>query len=171
MNGRPRIALVVARAENGAIGLKGDLPWRLRDDLAFFKQATMGKPILMGRRTWESIGRPLPGRRNIVISETLGAAQGAEVARSLDEAMDLVRDASEVAIIGGAQLYAAALPMADVIYLTRVLAEVEADTFLPGFPPAGWRCVETLGEQRRDERNEHPFVIERYEPLSLKAEG
>lgn len=171
MSGRPRIALVVARAENGAIGLKGDLPWRLRDDLAFFKQATMGKPILMGRRTWESIGRPLPGRRNIVVSSTLGAVEGVEVVRSLDEALGLVRDAAEVAIIGGAQLYAAALPTADVIYLTRVLAEVEGDTFLPGFPPTDWRCVETLGERQPDERNEHAFVIERYEPRSSKMES
>lgn len=165
MSDQPRIALVVACAENGVIGRDGGLPWRLRDDLAFFKRVTLGKPIIMGRRTWESIGRPLPGRRNIVVSRTLSKAPtGVELATSLDDALRLVRDTEEVSVIGGATLYESCLPLADVIYLTRVEANVEGDTLLYDFPPAGWQRVEELGRQDADERNEFSFVIERYEP-------
>ena len=135
----PRLTLIVARARNGVIGASGGLPWRLPEDLAFFKRTTMGHPIVMGRKTWESIGRPLPGRRSIVITRnrTFSPA-GAEVAHSLDEAIALCRDSDEIFVIGGAQLYADALPRADRLLLTEIHADFEGDTHLPAPSPARW---------------------------------
>ncbi len=108
-----RLNLIVAVARNGVIGRNGALPWRLPEDLAHFKRTTMGSPIIMGRKTWESIGRPLPGRRNIVVSRSKNlAANGAEIAADLDAALALCADATEAFVIGGAQLYSAARPRA-----------------------------------------------------------
>jgi dihydrofolate reductase len=136
----PRLTLIVARARNGVIGRDGRLPWRLPEDLAFFKRTTMGHPIVMGRRTWESIGRPLPGRRNIVVSRQAGfAVAGAEVAASLAEALRLCEGGGEVFVIGGAQLYAEALPRADRLIVTEVDADFEGDTHWPAPDPAHWR--------------------------------
>lgn len=133
----PRLTLIVARARNGVIGASGGLPWRLPEDLAFFKRTTMGHPIVMGRKTWESIGRPLPGRRSIVVTRDRGfAAAGAEVVHSLDEAIALCRGSDEIFVIGGAQLYAEALPRADRLLLTEIHADFEGDTHLPA-PSAG----------------------------------
>lgn len=127
-----RISLIVARARNGVIGANGALPWRLPEDLAHFKRATMGHPILMGRKTWQSIGRPLPGRRSIVVTRDVGfRADGAEVAHSLDEALALAADAAEVFVIGGAQLYAEALPRADRVLLTALDADFNGNTLFP----------------------------------------
>jgi dihydrofolate reductase len=135
----PRLSLIVARARNGVIGRAGTLPWRLPEDLAFFKRTTMGHPIVMGRRTWESIGRPLPGRRSIVVSRQAGfAAAGAEVAASLDEALRLCDGSAEVFVIGGAQLYAEALPRADRLIVTEIDADFEGDTHWPAPDPAQW---------------------------------
>jgi len=135
----PRLTLILARARNGVIGASGGLPWRLPEDLAFFKRTTMGHPIVMGRKTWESIGRPLPGRRSIVITRnrTFSPA-GAEVAHSLDEAIALCRDSDEIFVIGGAQLYADALPRADRLLLTEIHADFEGDTYLPAPSPEDW---------------------------------
>jgi len=136
----PRITLIVARARNGVIGRDGKLPWRLPEDLAFFKRTTMGQPIVMGRRTWESIGRPLPGRRNIVVSRRAGfLADGVETAPSLDEALRLCADSEEVFVIGGAQLYAEALPRAGRLIVTEIDADFEGDTHWPAPEPAQWR--------------------------------
>jgi len=136
----PRITLIVARARNGVIGRDGTLPWRLPEDLAFFKRTTMGHPIVMGRRTWESIGRPLPGRRNIVVSRRPRfAATGAEVVPSLGEALRLCDGSAELFVIGGAQLYAEALPGADRLIVTEIDTDFEGDTHWPAPDPARWR--------------------------------
>ena len=136
----PRVTLILARARNGVIGAKGGLPWRLPEDLAFFKRTTMGHPIVMGRKTWESIGRPLPGRRSIVVTRDPNfAATGAEVVSSLDEAIRLCSDTDEIFVIGGAQLYAEALGRADRLLLTELDADFEGDTFLPAPSADVWR--------------------------------
>lgn len=132
-----RISLVAAVARGGVIGRDGRLPWRLPEDARHFRDATMGHPVVMGRRTWESIPdsfRPLPGRRNVVVTRTPGwHAEGAERAGSLEDALGLVRDDEHVFVIGGAELYAAALPLADELLLTEIDADVEGDTFFPAW--------------------------------------
>ena len=139
----PRVTLIVARARNGVIGAGGTLPWRLPEDLAHFKRTTMGHPIVMGRKTWESIGRPLPGRRSIVVTRQAGyAAPGAEVAASLDEALRLCDGAPEVFVVGGAQLYAEALPRAQRLIVTEIDADFAGDTFWPAPDPAQWRVAQ-----------------------------
>ncbi len=141
------LSVIVAAAENGVIGREGGLPWRLSADLKRFKRITMGHPMVMGRKTWESIGRPLPGRTSIVVSRQDGydpGVAGVLTAADLDGALKLAAAApggEEVFVIGGAQLYAAALPRADKLYLTRVHAEVEGDVFLPEVDWAAWRVV------------------------------
>lgn len=135
----PRVTLIVARARNGVIGASGGLPWRLPEDLAFFKRTTMGHPIVMGRKTWESIGRPLPGRRSIVVTRDRNfVAAGAEVVHSLDEAIQRCADTEEIFVIGGAQLYAEALSRAERLLMTEIDADFEGDTFLPVTAAADW---------------------------------
>ncbi len=157
--GRPRISIIVARARNGVIGRRNRLPWRLPADLQRFKAVTMGKPMVMGRRTWESLPGLLPGRRHIVVSrDPAYGAEGAEVASSLAGAVALAGAVEEVMVIGGAQLYRQALPLAERIYLTEVDAEVEGDTWFPSFDESEWE------ERRReefpaDERNEFPYAF------------
>jgi dihydrofolate reductase len=136
----PRVTLMLARARNGVIGASGGLPWRLPEDLAFFKRTTMNHPIVMGRKTWESIGRPLPGRRSVVVTRDRGfAAAGAEVVHSLDEAIALCAGTDEIFVIGGAQLYAEALPRSDRLLLTEIDADFDGDTFLPAPSPEDWK--------------------------------
>jgi dihydrofolate reductase len=126
------ISIIVAASENGVIGRGGELPWRLSDDLRRFKAITMGKPIVMGRKTWESIGRPLPGRQNIVITRQTGfEADGCDVVGSIDEAVVVAGDAAEIMVIGGSEIYALSLPQAKRVYLTRVHAEIEGDATFP----------------------------------------
>jgi len=135
----PRVTLILARARNGVIGASGGLPWRLPEDLAFFKRTTMGHPIVMGRKTWESIGRPLPGRRSIIVTRDRSfAAAGAEVVHSLDEAIQRCADTEEIFVIGGAQLYAEALGRADRLLLTEIDADFEGDTFMPAAAAECW---------------------------------
>jgi dihydrofolate reductase len=135
----PRVTLILARARNGVIGAKGGLPWHLPEDLAFFKRTTMGHPIVMGRKTWESIGRPLPGRRSVVVTRDRAfAAAGADVVHSLDEAVTLCAGSDEIFVIGGAQLYAEALPRADRLLLTEIHADFDGDTFLPAPSALEW---------------------------------
>lgn len=139
--GAPRIALVVAMARNRVIGRGGALAWRIRADLKWFKSVTMGKPIVMGRKTWESIGKPLPGRTNIVVTRAHAyAAPGATVAGSLDAALEIARAGApeEICIIGGGEIYAQALARADRLYLTEVEADVDGDTWFPPFDRAQW---------------------------------
>ena len=135
----PRVTLILARARNGVIGAKGGLPWHLPEDLAFFKRTTMGHPIVMGRKTWESIGRPLPGRRSVVVTRDRSfSAAGAEVVHSLDEAVARCAGSDEIFVIGGAQLYAEALPRADRLLLTEIHADFDGDTFLPAPSDREW---------------------------------
>lgn len=139
MSARLPLALVVAIGEGGVIGKGGELPWRIPEDLRYFKAMTMGHAIIMGRKTHASIGRPLAGRRNIVVSRTADAFAGCELARSLEEAITLAREAdSEPRVIGGAQLYLEALPLATRIFLTEVHRVVDGDAFFP-LDRSGWR--------------------------------
>jgi len=147
------LSVIVAADERGGIGRGGGLPWHLPEDLKRFKALTMGKPILMGRRTWDSIGRPLPGRRSVVISRQPGLAlPGAEVFGSLDAALAALAGVAEVCVIGGAEIYREALPRADVVQLTRVHAVVDADTFLPQLDTRGWQEV-AREDRPADERH------------------
>lgn len=126
------LSLIAAVARNGAIGKDNALLWRLPEDLKFFKRTTLGCPVIMGRKTWDSIGRPLPGRRNIVITRnTSWQAEGAEVFHDLDSALAATADVPKVFVIGGGELYAQALPHADELVLTEVDADFEGDTFFP----------------------------------------
>ncbi len=147
--------MIVAMASNRVIGHANGLPWRLPADLALFKRLTMGHPIIMGRLTHESIGKPLPGRHNIVVSRTPGLKlPGCTVAATLEEAYRAAGATEEVFVIGGAQLYEAALESADRIYLTRVEAEIPGDTRFPAFDPDSW--VETeVSRQAPDARHAH----------------
>ena len=134
------ISIIVAAAENGAIGGDNRLPWHLPDDLKRFKALSLGKPIVMGRRTFDSIGRPLPGRTNIVVSRQAGLAiEGAVVAPSLDAALAAAGSVPEIVVIGGAQIFEQALPRTDTIHLTRVHAHIPGDVFFPKLDPASWR--------------------------------
>lgn len=143
------IAIHVAIAENGVIGRDGGLPWRLSTDLKRFKADTMGKPVIMGRKTYEGIGKPLPGRLNVVVTRDRGwRAEGVEVAHSLDDAIRLAEvrarcmaGVDEACIIGGGQIYGQALPLADRLHVTHVLAAVEGDAHFPPIDPAVWRLV------------------------------
>jgi len=135
----PLVSIIVATDERGAIGVGGGLPWRLPDDLRRFKALTMGKPIVMGRKTWDSIGRPLPGRHNIVITRQAGlAVPGVTVVASLDDALLAAGDVAEICIIGGAEIYRLALPRSNLIHLTRVRAVVDADTWFPELAAGEW---------------------------------
>ena len=133
------ISLVVAAATNGVIGRDGALPWRLSDDLRRFKVLTMGKPIVMGRLTHESIGVPLPGRQNIVITRDADyVAEGCDVVMSPDAALEAAGSADEIMIIGGEQIYKEFLPMADRVYMTRVAAAVDGDARFPELAATEW---------------------------------
>lgn len=138
-----RLSLVVAMAHGGVIGRDGGMPWHLPAELKRFRAITMGKPIVMGRRTHDSIGRTLPGRRNIVLSRdpAYRAAEGCEVFPSLDAALAALTDCEEVMIIGGATLYAEALPRATRLHLTEIDAELAGDTWFPAFDRDQWREV------------------------------
>lgn len=152
-----RISLVVAAAENGVIGAGNLLPWHLPDDLKHFKALTLGKPILLGRKTYESIGKPLPGRTNIVVSRqrTL-ELPGCVVVGSIEEGVRAAGDAPELCVIGGAELFRQALSSAHVIHLTRVHATIQGDAFFPNVDPLEWheRIVAT---HAADERHAFPF--------------
>ncbi|HUG23171.1 dihydrofolate reductase [Piscinibacter sp.] len=131
---RPLLSLVAAVARNGAIGRNNELLCRISDDLKHFKRTTLGRPVIMGRKTWDSIGRPLPGRRNIVVSRNAQwHADGAERAASLQAAIELVKDEPKVFVIGGGELYAQALPQADELVLTEIDADFDGDTFFPAW--------------------------------------
>ena len=160
LNGKT-ITLVAAMAANRAIGLDGAMPWHLPRELKHFRDVTMGKPIVMGRKTWESIGRPLPKRTNIVVSRSLQTRDDILLAGSLDEALALAREsaASRAYVIGGARLYQEALGRAERLELTRVHAEVEGDVTFPAFDEAAYRIVRSE-EHPADERHEHAFCFE-----------
>ena len=137
---RPRLSLVAAVARDGGIGYRGELLVRIPDDLRRFKRLTLGAPVVMGRKTWEAIGRPLPGRQNLVVTrDPAWHAEGATPAASLAAALDLAAASERVFVIGGAELYALALPSADELELTEVDAEFAADTFFPPWNRAEFR--------------------------------
>ena len=170
MTGAPAlpVTLVVAMAENRVIGRDGDLPWRLSDDLKHFKRVTDGLPVVMGRRTYQSIGRPLPGRTNIVLSRDESYAPvGVVPARTMGEALSLAEDfaretqAEEVCVIGGGLIYEQALPWARTIWLTVVEAAVAGDTVFPALDPSEWD-VTVEGRIEPGARNDHPARIERW---------
>lgn len=146
--GRPRVTLIAAVAANGAIGLGNRLPWRLPQDLQRFKALTLGHPLVMGRRTWESIDRPLPGRESIVLTRsTQFTAPGCSVVHSLEEALEAAGTAAEAFVIGGGDLYRAALPMAQRLLLTEIRRDFPGDAFFPAFDRAEFR--ETSREPQR----------------------
>jgi dihydrofolate reductase len=139
---QPVLTLVVAYARNRVIGRDNALPWKLPGDLAHFKRTTFGHPIVMGRKTWESLGRPLPGRHNIVITRNAHyAAEGATVVPDIDTALHACAGAEQMFVIGGAQIYAAVLDRADRIVATEVRADVDGDAFFPLLQPSRWREV------------------------------
>ncbi len=155
------ISLIVAAAENGVIGRDGDLPWRQPGDLRRFKALTMGKPIVMGRKTRESIGRPLPGRQNIVVSRRPGLEfEGAEVVTSAEAAIAAAAGADEIMIIGGSEIYALFLPLADRVYLTRVHAEVQGDARFPALG-SDWQLI---SDERHlaDDNNDYDMSFRLY---------
>ena len=152
-----RVSMIVAMDENRLIGRDNALPWHLPADLAHFKRTTMGKPIVMGRKTWQSIGRPLPGRQNIVVTRNPDfAAAGCDLADSIESALALAGDVDEIMLIGGAGLYAQAMPLASRLYLTLIHHRFpEGDAWFPEIG-ADW----TIAEQRRfdaDQDNPYPF--------------
>ena len=143
-----RLSLMVAKASNRVIGRNNKLPWYLPNDLKYFKQVTFGKPVIMGRKTWDSLGKPLPGRTNIVITRQADfQAEGAKVVATLDEAVTLAENVAfiegqdEAVVMGGAEIYALALPQADRLYLTEVHAEVDGDTWFPEYDTSEWKEI------------------------------
>ena len=156
------ISLIVAVAENGVIGDRNALLWHISEDLRHFKAVTTGHPVVMGRKTWESLGRPLPNRTNVVITRQNIEIPGCTVVHSLEEAVALFPADEEVFVIGGAQIYGEALPAADRFYLTRVHRAYEGDTRFPEWDAAEWRLV---GSESFPcgERYEYPFTFETYE--------
>jgi dihydrofolate reductase len=151
------ISFVVAYDRKRAIGKDNRLPWRLPDDMKHVRDVTMGKPLIMGRRTWDSIGRPLPGRTSIVLTRDRAfRCDGCLVARTADEALRLAGAVPEVIVFGGAGVFEEYLPLADRIYLTEVEAEADADTFFPKIDPSQWREVERA-RHPADERHAHAF--------------
>lgn len=149
----PGISLIVAAAANNVIGLDGAMPWHLTEDLKRFKKLTMGKPIVMGRLTFESIGKALPGRRNIVITRQADyVADGCEVVASPTAALDATADAREVMVIGGGRIYQQFLPLADKVYLTRVHAEPEGDAFFPALDRHEWQVIDFEDHPAGDDR-------------------
>jgi dihydrofolate reductase len=161
----PILAAVVAVAKNGVIGRDGDLPWRIPSDLKRFKETTLGKPVIMGRKTWESLPRkPLPGRANYVVSATLPGVEGAQVFADANEALEAaIREAQragvdEVCLIGGARLYADMLPLTQRIYLPEVELEPEGDARFPALDPSQWREVSAERVEAGD-RDDAAFTV------------
>ena len=156
-----RINLIVAMAKNRVIGMGGKMPWHLPADFAWFRKTTLGHPVIMGRKTFESIGKALPGRRNIVVSRNpLWHADGCEVFATLDQALQSCGEVDDVFIIGGATLYEQALPRADRLYVTEVDAAPQGDTWFPALPAGGWRQL-SREHHAADEKNAHAmeFVV------------
>ena len=141
---QPAISMIVARSRNHAIGRDNQMPWKISADLQFFKRVTMGYPVIMGRKTWESIGRPLPGRRNIVVSRNANyEAAGGELASSLDAALNQLNEAPRVFVIGGEQLFTQAFDKADRLYITEIEMDVQGgDTFFEIPNESAWKEVE-----------------------------
>ena len=164
------ISLIVAMSENRVIGAGGDLPWHLPADLKHFKATTLGKPIIMGRKTFDSIGRPLPGRRNIVVTRNREwSREGVDVVESVEAAVTLAKgagakgtgakDTDEVMITGGAQIYAQAMAMVDRLYITEVALTVMGDTCFPEFDVSDWREVSRDAHPAEDDKPAYAFIV------------
>ncbi|WP_434471012.1 type 3 dihydrofolate reductase [Aeromonas veronii] len=159
------ISMIAAMAHDRVIGLDNQMPWHLPADLAHFKRVTLGKPVLMGRKTFESIGRPLPGRRNLVISRNPGyQAGGVEVVGSVEAALALLASSTveELMVIGGGHLYTEMLPSADRLYLTQIDLSVEGDTRFPAFDDGQWLRIDCESHPA-DEKNPHPYRFETWQ--------
>ena len=168
-----KIALIVAASQNNVIGLDNQLPWHLPEDLQYFKSVTMGKPILMGRKTYDSIGRPLPGRANIVLTRDASwTADGVQVVNDLDAALAAsekacaVAGSDELMIIGGEQIYRKFLPVASKLYLTKVEAEIEGDAYFPAIDPTQWQQVAEKIPEKFGNYSYRFVVLERIAGLS-----
>jgi len=160
-----KISLIVAASNNNVIGLNGELPWHLSEDLKRFKVTTMGKPMIMGRATFASIGRALPGRKSIVMSQQKAfVAEGCDVASSVEQAIACAGDVDEIMVIGGGKIYELFLPIANRIYLTRVDAHIEGDTFFPTLDTKSWSTIESEDFPVTDQQ-EFGFHIETLERL------
>lgn len=158
-----QLHLIVAHARNGVIGKEGKLPWYLPEDLKHFKRTTLGKPVIMGRKTWDSLGRPLPGRRNIVVTRQTGfTAEGAEVYSNLQDAVAAVKDEPIAFILGGAQIYAEAMPQIEVAHITVLNADFEGDAFFKPLTDDEWNLVEEATFPATD-THPYSFSIRRYE--------
>ena len=157
-----KIAIIVAMDKHGVIGRDNDLPWRLSADLKYFRRVTMSKPIIMGRNTHESIGRPLPGRTNIVLTRQDDyQAEGCVVVKDIPQALAACADAEQAMVMGGASLYQQFLPITDELYLTRVEAEVAGDTWFPEWHAAQWQCLSREAHPA-DDSNEYAYCFEHY---------
>jgi len=157
------ISIIVAVSRGGVIGAAGRMPWHIAEDLRYFKRVTMGAAVVMGRRTFESLGRPLPGRTNVVVTrDGAFAAEGVAVVHSLEDA---VRDYPDAFIIGGGDIYRQAMPLADRLYITRIEADYEGDTHFPEWSAAEWRLVSSEPHER-GETFPHPFRFEVYDRVA-----
>jgi dihydrofolate reductase len=157
------LAIIVATDEQGLIGKNNDLPWKLSADLQYFRRVTMGKPLIMGRNTHESIGRPLPGRQNIIVTKNPDyKVDGCTVVHSTKEAFQACSDAEEAMVMGGASLYEQLLPQAEKLYLTLVHASLEGDTWFPDWNKADWREVNSE-YHHADDKNDYPYSFIVYE--------
>jgi dihydrofolate reductase len=164
-----RLSLIVAMSENRVIGRSGQLPWRLSADLRRFKQLTMGHPLIMGRKTWESIGRALPGRTSLVISHNPAyRAAGAQTVADLPQAIRAAAGSDQVFVIGGGQIYRQALPWADRIYLTLVHACIAGDTVFPELEAEVWHLIEASSRYPADQKNEYEYSFHVYQRAGTK---
>lgn len=159
---KPLLSMICAMDSNRLIGKNNTLPWHLPADLAFFKQTTMGKPVIMGRKTFESIGRPLPGRTNIIVSRNADFSfPGCDIAGSIDQAMALARDNEEVMLIGGASLYQQCINRADQIYQTLIHHSFDGDTWFPEIDPGQWKQA-TREDYPADSSNSYSYSFIKY---------
>lgn len=156
------VSIIVAIAKNGIIGDKNSLLWHISEDMRFFRETTSGHPVIMGRKTYDSLGRPLPKRTNVVISRTTKHIEGCTVVGSLEEAIALFPKEEEVFIIGGAQIYALAMEVADRLYLTRVEHDYQGDTSFPEWDESKWKLISRTPYER-GEKYEYPFAFECYD--------
>ena len=166
-----KLSIIVAMSNNRVIGRDNTIPWHLPADLRHFKQTTLGKPILMGRKTFESIGRPLPERRNIVMTrDNSYTAPGCTVVHSIDAALQAAAGSDEVVVIGGAEFYRQVLPQVDTIYLTQIHADLEGDTFFPALDDEHWREVERENFEA-DDNNPYAYSFVTLERIKTRFAG
>lgn len=161
-----KLSIIVAQSKNRVIGKNNQLPWHLPADLAYFKKMTIGKPIVMGRKTFESIGKPLPLRRNVVISSNPDfVCDGCELFLSLEAALEALKNEAEVMIIGGSNLYSQCIDRANTVYMTQVDVDCAGDAFFPQLSAQQWRLVSQIHHQK-DDKNEYGYIFQCFERVS-----